>query len=78
MLMSSWVDGVRINLRSITKCKRKVLEGHKSTPFKELGSAEGLNFREKANFYLRARWQLGGEECRGSIQSAVLWAWSKH
>lgn len=43
------MDGVKINLRNITQYKREVLEGHKSTPFKKLGSAEALKFREKAN-----------------------------
>lgn len=43
------MDGVEINLRNFTKCRRKVLEGHKSIPSKKHGSAEALRFREKAN-----------------------------
>lgn len=43
------MDGVEINLRNFTKCRRKVLEGHKSSSSKKHGSAEALKFREKSN-----------------------------
>lgn len=44
------MDGMKIKFRNIAKCKKKVLEGHKSLPsHPQPGLAETLNFREEAD-----------------------------